>query len=122
MRRAILIVLSAGLVIGLSQSPARAIKPFLEEFKGKYVKPDGTDGDKEFAAKVEKQQCNVCHMGKSKKMRNDYGKALGKFVKKEDKDAKEKIQEALDKAAEEKSADGKTFGELIKEHQLPGGE
>ncbi|HWB13223.1 MAG TPA: hypothetical protein VG826_28615 [Pirellulales bacterium] len=122
MRRAVLIVLLGGLVVGLSQSPARAVKPFFVEFKEKYTKPDGSAEDKEYAALVEKAQCNVCHMGNSKKMRNDYGKALGKFVKKEDQKDKEKIKEALDKAAEEKSADGKSFGDLIKEHKLPGGQ
>jgi hypothetical protein len=122
MRRAILVVLLAGLVVGLSQSPARAVKPFFIEFKEKYTNPNGSDDDKAYAALVEKAQCNVCHMGNSKKMRNDYGKALHKFIKKEDQKDKEKIKEALGKAAEEKSADGKTFGELIKEHKLPGGQ
>src|SRR5215469_17056972 len=121
MRRAIFVVLAAGFVVGLSQSPARAVKPFLIEFKEKYTNPEGSAEDKAFASLVEKVQCNVCHMGNSKKMRNDYGKALNKFVKKEDQKDKEKIKEALGKAAEEKSPAGKTFGELIKEHKLPGG-
>jgi hypothetical protein len=122
MRRAVLIILLGGLVVGLSQSPARAVKPFFTEFKEKYTNPEGSAEDKAYAELVEKTQCNVCHMGKSKKMRNDYGKALNKYIKKEDQKDKEKIKEALDKAAEEKSADGMTFGELIKDHKLPGGE
>jgi formate-dependent nitrite reductase cytochrome c552 subunit len=120
MRRAIFVVLLAGLVVGLSQSSARAVKPFLIEFQEKYTNKNGSAEDKAYAELVEKTQCNVCHMGNSKKMRNDYGKALNKFIKKEEQKEKEKIKGALDKAAEEKSPSGKTFGELIKEHKLPG--
>ena len=40
------------------------------------------------AAQAKKVKCGVCHYGKSKKNRNDYGKALMKNVKKNAKDAK----------------------------------
>ncbi len=64
-------------------------------------------------------KCNVCHEGKSKKMRNIYGKALQKHIAKNEKDAK-KIEEALAATEKEPSAvKGKTFGDLIKEGKLP---
>ena len=68
------------------------------------------------AAKAKK--CGICHP-KDKKMRLDYGKAVGAgLVEKNQKNA-EKIAEALKKAEEVKNSDGKTFGELIKDGKLP---
>lgn len=65
-------------------------------------------------------KCEACH-GKDKKVRNDYGKAVGTALDaKQVKDA-EKIKAALKKAEGEKSStDGKTFGDLIKDGKLPG--
>ena len=100
-------------------SPAFAIKQFADEFKALYVK-DGTP----LAAEVEKAKCNVCHVGKNKKDRNAYGEALAALLdKKEDKDNKDKIRQALEAvAAKPSGADGSpTFGDLIKEGKLPGG-
>ena len=71
-------------------------------------------------AEIETVKCGVCH-GSEKKIRNDYGKAVGealgaKLVKDE-----EKIKEALKKAeAGKSSVEGKTFGDLIKDGKLPG--
>lgn len=113
MRRAIWVVLFGGLVCGLLAQPASARKQYYDEFKEKY--------GKELGKTVDEAKCFVCHVGKSKKNRNAYGMALGKAVMKNEKD-KSKINEALGKIEEEKSADGKTFGELIKEGKLPGGE
>ena len=92
-------------------------KQFLETYKEASILP---------AAKEAK--CNVCHYGKSKKLRNDYGQTLKKFVTKEDykklKDDKEalkkKIEDAFKACLKEKSTSGKTFGELIKAGKLPG--
>jgi hypothetical protein len=112
MRRAILIGLFGGLVYGLSATPASARKEYFDEFKEKY----GSD-DAEYGKLIEDTKCFICHVGKSKKNRNEYGMALSKVIKKE-KD-KAKISAALGKIESEKSADGTTFGELIKEHKLP---
>jgi hypothetical protein len=85
-------------------------------------------------------RCNVCHVPeKGKKEKNDYGKAVGKFVTKAkiteirengeksgadaDKvsaETKKYILEGLQKAESEKSKSGKTYGDLIKAGQLPG--
>ena len=54
-----------------------------------------------------------------KKDRNDYGKALGKNIAKNEKDAT-KIGEALDKAGKEKNAKGETFQSLLDAGKLPG--
>lgn len=68
-------------------------------------------------------------LGKKKKDRNDYGKALIKLgltgdnykAKKADKEAFAKeIAEVLEKVLKEKSAGGETFGDRIKAGKLPG--
>lgn len=112
-----------GLVIATAASAreAYAIKQFADQFKEVYVK-DGTP----LAAEVETAKCNVCHKGKSKKDRNAYGEALAKLLdKKEDKDNKDKIRQALETVAKESSdpsqADAPTFGDLIAAGKLPGG-
>ena len=121
---------AVGLVVAVlavsAGRPAYAIKQFFDEFKAKYVKPDSSDpADKALAAAVETEKCNVCHVGKSKKDRNAYGEALaGLLDKKADAQNVPKIKDSLEKVAEMPS-DGKggpTFGTLIKEGKLPGGE
>ena len=116
-----LAVVSAALVLGLGSREAFAIKQFADEFKAVYVK-DGTP----LAAAVESAKCNVCHKGKSKKDRNAYGEALAKLLdKKDDKDNKDKIRQALETVAKESSnpadASAPTFGALIEQGKLPGG-
>lgn len=72
----------------------------------------GTDG---------KLTCAVCHPEKDKKIRNNYGKAVGGKLEKKNETDEEKIKEALTKAEAEKSAtEGKTYGDLIKAGELPG--
>lgn len=67
------------------------------------------------------KKCGVCHPEKSKKVKNDYGKAFGtELGAKKVKDAK-KIKEALEKAAKKDSGTkGKTFGDLLDDDKLPG--
>lgn len=120
-------LVACGVVLAGSPRPALAIPPFKKEFDAKYVKKDGTDVEKEFAAKAEKVKCNTCHKGKTKKERNAYGDALAELLdKKADEKDLKKIQESLDKVAGMKSkADdpsSPTFGELIQQGKLPGGE
>jgi hypothetical protein len=121
MRRNVKRVTGLVVAIGMAASggQAFAIKQFADEFKAVYVQ-EGTP----LAAEVEKAKCNVCHMGKSKKDRNAYGQALSELLdKKEDKDNKEKIRQALETVAAKPSAGAgsPTFGDLIKEGKLPGG-
>lgn len=119
-------VLLACLVLVFSAAPAWAIPPFNEAFKKEYVKP-GTP----LADKVMEVKCNVCHMGKEKKEKNEYGKAVGKYLKKADftGDAKKfdpkseeglkALADGLKSAEAEKSSGGKSYGDLIKAGELP---
>ncbi len=76
------------------------------------AKKKGTDG---------KLTCAVCHPKTDKKVRNNYGAAVGGKLEKKNETDEAKIKEALTKAEGEKSAtEGKTFGDLIKEGELPG--
>lgn len=118
----------AAAVVALVTQPASAIKNFKEQFEAKYVKEDSRNPkEKAFAAAVEKAKCNVCHQGRSKKDRNAYGTALSVLLdKKEDRDDEEKIVTSFDLVSRIKAnpADPKspTFGELISQGKLPGGE
>ncbi len=134
------LILAAVVVASISVSwqvpSAKGIPPFMKEFTAKYVKPDSADEkDKAFAELVTKTtKCNVCHVGTDKKMRNAYGKQLNMLLKKDnfkaDRLAAEadkctaEIVAALDAVAALKSGDDKspTFGELIAQAKLPGGD
>lgn len=116
---AFLLGLGVALVCGTMARPAWAIKQFQDEFKDLYVK-EGSP----LAAEVERVKCNVCHVGKDKKERNAYGKALDERLdKKADKDNKEKIRQMLEEVAalpsDPAKPDSPTFGALIKEGKLP---
>ena len=119
-------VLLACAVLVASASSAWAIPPFNDAFKKLYVK-EGTP----LAEKVNEVKCNVCHEGKEKKNKNEFGKAVGKFLKKGDftgdnkkydpksDEGQKALKEGLEKAVAEKSSGGKTYAELIKEGELP---
>jgi len=108
--RKLICVAVAGLMLASAFTGGADARPaYMKKFKSKYTK----------VAENNKITCAVCHPAKSKKERNDYGKALGKSVSKNEKDDT-KIGEALDKAAKEKNADGKTFQSLLDEGKLPG--
>ena len=132
----VLMVATATLAIGTRLPSAQAVPPFMKEFTAKYVKADATDDkDKAFGEIVTKTaKCNVCHVGTDKKMRNAYGKQLAMLLKKDNFKAdrlaaepdkvKAEIDAALDAVAAMKSGDGDapTFGELIAQGKLPGGD
>jgi len=99
----------------VSASPAFAVKQFYDEFKEVYVNNGNLD-----ASVVAKAKCNLCHEGKSKKDKNAYGELLDKLLdRKKDARNPEKIRQALAAVESEKSPSGKTYGELIKEGNLP---
>ena len=100
----------AAMLIGAVITSSASARPqYCKEFIEHYT------GVKEAAA----AKCGICHPGMDKKEKNDYGVALGKALAKNEKDAG-KIKEALKKVEGEKGADGKTFGEHLKEGKLPG--
>jgi cytochrome c2 len=108
--------------------PAFAIGAFSDQFRAKYVKEKPTnEKEKAFAEAVTKAKCLVCHQGRSKKDRNPYGAQLAELLdRRTDRDKIEKIQKAMNKVAKMKSdpkkKDSPTFGELIADGKLPGGD
>ena len=101
--------------------PAYALKEFREQFVAKYVKADSSA---DWKGKVDGAKCCVCHFAdKPKEERNVYGQALAKLLNEKDKKNKQKIAAALEKVAglKAKADDAKapTFGELIKQGNLP---
>jgi hypothetical protein len=111
-------------LIGFTASPAMAVKEFKDAFKAKYIKPDSTAAnDVALATAFDQASCTVCHAGESKKVRNDYGKQVAKWVSKRDKKNPEKIGAALEAVAKLKSKpsdpQSPTFGEKIAGGKLP---
>jgi hypothetical protein len=111
-------------MLGGSFQSASALPPFNKEWMAKYK--DGNANGK-FVEAVDTAKCNVCHEGMSKKMKNEYGKAVGKYltkakyneIKEDESAAKKYILEGLQKAEAEKCSSGKTYGEMFKAGELP---
>jgi hypothetical protein len=115
-------------ILSMSTLSAWAIPPFGEAFKKKYVEGNGNAAFVEAAGAA---KCNVCHMGEKKKDKNEYGNAVAKHLKKADftgdakkfdpkaADGAKALADGLAAAEAEKSAAGKTFGEIIKGGSLP---
>ena len=111
-------------VMGLSFESASALPPFNKEWIAKYKEGNGNG---KFVEAVETAKCNVCHEGTSKKMKNEYGKAVGKYltkakyneIKEDEAAAKKYILEGLEKAEGEKNGSGKSYGEVIKAGGIP---
>jgi hypothetical protein len=102
------------LVSGWQKAEARPLY-LLKAFQPNY--PELKEPIKELKVK-----CDICHYGKEKKDRNNYGAALHEALGKDQKDIKdvEKLKAGLKKAEEMPSAvEGKTFGQLIHEGKLP---
>ncbi len=118
-------LLTAGLLGCWGGASVRAEPPFLKEFLAKYAKADGTADEQAYAELLNKTKCNICHMGKTKKERNAFGKAMSEFLKKGEKD-KAVIAKAIDDAGAKKSVTdddaSPTFAELIAQFKLPGGD
>lgn len=128
MKKALLLALSIAVVVAAAfladVRSAKAVPQFRKEFVAKYVKSESTDPkDKAFAEAVKKARCNICHAGDDKEKRNPYGQAISKFISKDDQENKEKVLQALDKAAGVKvkpdDAKSPTFGQRISAGKLP---
>jgi hypothetical protein len=110
--------------MGWSYQSASALPPFNKEWMAKYK--EGSSNAK-FVEAIDTAKCNVCHEGMSKKMKNEYGKAVGKYltkakyneIKENEAEAKKYIVEGLQKAEAEKAASGKSFGDMFKAGELP---
>jgi hypothetical protein len=67
-----------------------------------------------------KVKCGMCHEGETKKVRNEYGKAIGKGMSKPNESDADTIKAAFKKAEAAKPEGGeKTFGEMIEAGDLP---
>jgi hypothetical protein len=119
MKKVGLLALGCVYALAVSVSPAYALPVFKTAFQKKYN------------MEAKNVTCDVCHVpGEDKKTsRSDYGKLLEPLLdveqfKGDDKlaadEADKVIFEALDKAAKEKSKDGKSYDELIKTGVIPG--
>jgi hypothetical protein len=110
-----LLILCIGVNVTFGRPDYR--KQFEDAYKGSKI-----------ASALQDAKCNVCHYGKEKKNRNDYGVALSKLLteksykelKTKPEELNKKIKEAFKKVSTEKSSGGKTFGELIDAGKLPG--
>jgi hypothetical protein len=122
MKKVCVCLVLVAVAMGWSLQSASALPPFNKEWVAKY-----NDGNK--VAVFSEAKCNVCHAGESKKMKNEYGKAVGKFltkakynqIKDDEAAAKRYILEGFQKAEAEKSAAGGSYGDAIKAGKLPGG-
>jgi hypothetical protein len=121
-------VVVSSMVFGLNARTAQSRPTYKAVFVAKYVKPDSTEAsDKAFAELVSKANCQVCHEpGMNRKLRNAYGKELAKLFDPPNEKDKKKIDEVLEKVAaihiDEKDPKSPTYGELIKQGKLPGGD
>lgn len=122
--RYLLVALS--LIVAVSATRrAAAIGPFYEEFKKDYIE---NNENKQFAEEAGKkpQGCLICHQGKEKKVRNAFGKEVGKLLDKK-KDAKDtaKMDEAFKKAlamhVDPKDPKSETYMDRVKAGKWPAG-
>lgn len=112
-------------ILCTAASPIFALPPIDKEWKERYIE---TVPPPPFKGQAQMEKCNVCHAGMAKKMKNEYGNAVGKYINKAGVNAlkgneaalKKYIQDGLQKAEEEKNADGKSFGDVMnKDGKLP---
>lgn len=121
MKKACLLLLLGVFAFALTAQPAWALPAFCKQFLQSYK-------ESKIGEAAAEAKCNVCHYGKSKKNRNDFGVALSKFatkatyteLKKDPDKLKAALEEAFKKVEAEKSVGGDSFGELIKSGKLPG--
>jgi hypothetical protein len=115
------VILSASAWSVALPEPAAARKKYADEFAKEYIGNQATPAQQQLAAAFQAaKRCGTCHSdAKSKKIRNEYGQALGKLVNKNSDAAT--ILNALKQIEGEKqdmNAD-KTYGERIKAGDLP---
>ena len=128
MRRFAILFLCCALLAG----PAAATSEFNKQWKSRYLSEDNKELTDDFKKKVRSAGCYVCHVKKhpdKKKARNEYGKAIHKFLKEDDfpkdwvkanpEEAKQKIREGFKKAGELKNKAGESFTARIKKGLLP---
>jgi len=123
---AVILAVTAVAFIG-SAEKAQAIPAFAKAFTERYV---NTSKNADFVTAAKEAKCNICHFGKSKKSKNDFGKAFAKHFKKanysstrvreEAAAVKKEFDEGIKKVLAEKNPAGKTYQSLIEAGSLPG--
>jgi hypothetical protein len=119
MKKLTLFALGCAFSLAVYASPAHALPVFKTAFQKKYN------------MEAKNVTCDVCHVPgeDKKKSRSDYGKVLEPLIDVEQfkgdsklagAEADKVLFDALDKAAKEKSKDGKSYDELIKSGVIPG--
>jgi hypothetical protein len=105
------VAVAVGVNLSVDTESADARPQYKKEFDAKYMQEGSA-----LQAALKTSNCNVCHQGKMRKNRNDYGASLAKALGEKDVKDPAKINQALEKAAAEKSGkDGPTFGSLLKD-------
>jgi len=113
MRKLVLGIGTLSLVIACAVQSTEARPKYYAEFKKMYKDVEGLNDVK----------CNVCHKGKSKKDKNDYGIAYGTTLNAKNAKDADQIKKALqDSESKPSKIDGKTYGELLKANKLPSNE
>jgi hypothetical protein len=115
-----------GFVLSFMAPEALAILPFYKAWEAEYL---ANHPDKEYVALVKKpaNRCFVCHVGKKRSHRNEYGALMEADLdwKKDAKD-KEKIIAAIKKATESHvdpaDESSETFADRIAASKFPGGD
>src|SRR6187402_1247760 len=100
MKRIVAALLLGGLAFLVLGKSASARMPYFNQFGEQYK------GNEAVAAPAKEAKCTVCHDPAAKKIRNEYGKAVNKYLTKADYDKlnedapalKKKIAEALQAA------------------------
>ena len=121
MKRAVVLTVCALLLLSLGVNASFGRPDYRKQIEATYK-------TSKIAGAIKEANCNVCHYGKTKKNRNDYGIALSKLLseenykkmKKDPEELNKQIVDALKAVNKEKSVTGKTFGEMIDAGQLPG--
>ena len=116
----LVVVCLVAVLINVSMQKASARPPYPKRLQEVTKNSKAADAIKE-------QKCNSCHDPKDKKKRNDFGKAVNKNLTKADFDSlkedteklNKKVDDAIKAALKEKSASGKTYGELIEAGEVP---
>ena len=120
-----LIVAASLLVVVVATQAALAVPPFAVAFKKEYL---DNNEHKEFAEEACKapNSCLVCHQGKNRKNRNDFGKVVGKLLTKKDGKNTEKIatelKKALDMHVDPKDDKSDTYLDRVKAGKYPVGD
>lgn len=120
------VAVAVAAVLGLAAgaSPAYAIKPFYQELRTKYVKPDSKEqNDLALTIAFEQAACTICHPGDNKHKLTPYGGQVAWRINKFDKGNKKKIQGAFDEVgalrSDPRDTRSPTYSELFRQGKLP---